>query len=116
VIQITCIQCGETKDVEPGRGRTRYFCQDKCRLRAYRAEKGSDRVADEYALKRAAIDKQYIEARRTSVAPSALRRRAMSSLADSSWPVADIASLFKVSEQRVRSILRKEKVVNGKRK
>jgi len=114
VLRIHCIECDTVKEVEVGRGRPRYFCDDPCRLKAYRKSKLSTEAAEEYARKRAVIDKQYRDARRTSRSPASLRRRAMSILSREAWSIIDIALLFNITEQRVRNILGKEGKPNGK--
>ena len=108
MITIICIECGASKEVTPGRGRTRYTCSDKCRLRVYRKEKGSDRFAERYRKARSIIDQQYKEARRTSVTPNALRSKAICALYSVDWAVGNIAKLFGVTEQRIRTIVGKE--------
>ena len=114
MIIIECIECGEPKEVNPGRGRPRYFDKDACRLKAHRKAKDSQEAALDYLVKRAVIDKQYAEARRTSRSPTALRRRAMSLLNEQGWSIVDIGVLFGISEQRVRKIVGKELKRNGK--
>jgi len=108
VIKIKCIECGTEKEVKPGRGRPRYFCGDPCRVKAYRKEKGSDRVASEYAAKKRVIDKQYSEARRSSGSIEHLRTKAICDLVSMAWTVGNIAKLFHVSEQRIRKVMERK--------
>ncbi len=113
MIVIQCIECGGKKEVNPGRGRRRYFDLDSCRLKHYRRSK-TEKTSPEYAEKRAVIDRQYEQARRTSRSPTSLRRRAMGILFEQKWSVSDLSTLFGISEQRVRQIIGRDVKERGK--
>lgn len=101
-MRIECVRCGKVKEVVVGRGRPRFFCDDKCRMAASR-EKDPD-VRAEMNRKKEVIRRQYKEARKSSMNVTSLRGRAMKTLRVNGWSAKNIGIVFELTDERVRQI------------
>ncbi|MHA1949980.1 MAG: hypothetical protein ACW99G_01500 [Candidatus Thorarchaeota archaeon] len=109
MLRIECVGCGKVKEVELGRGRPTFFCNDACRLSTYRRVRNDPDLQKEVQERKEAITRQYKEARESSLSYDGLRVKAARILYDEhKWSYTNIGTLFGITDERVRQILRKE--------
>ena len=103
-LEIECIECGTIKRITPGRGRPRYYCDDKCRYAANRKLKENPELIVEYERKKRNIRTLYKEYRSSSMSIAGLQKSAIRVLSDNDWSYGNIGKLLGMTDERVRQL------------
>jgi len=104
-LEIECIECGAVKQVTPGRGRPRYYCDDKCRHLANVKLKKNPELIREYEMKKYNIRALYKDYRSSPMSIAGLQKSAIRVLSASDWSYGNIGKLFGMTDERVRQLL-----------
>jgi hypothetical protein len=103
-LEIECIECGTVKQITPGRGRPRYYCEDKCRHLANAKLKKNPELIREYESKKRLIRVLYRDYRSSSMSIAGLQKSAIRVLSANEWSYGNIGKLLGMTDERVRQL------------